>query len=397
MKLRQTAVIGMIALTMGATSSRASAETSLQPHQYTLALHRLQDQIVEGDKLAHAAQREMLVLMAGEFAKIRIADWQKKRNAEALLIYMLSGGNPDIVDELLSIKNKPNLPDGVLSGALEFVLGNYSQAKKLLKPIKADDMSINAGAQVALVKATLYAGEDPEKAFTLLAKIRLWKPGTLLEEAALRRAVALAGARKDRKRFLMWSSQYTRRFEKSFYVPDFIAKFSYYVTELDFSSKPERMKKVVHVLSHLSKIQQASVYLTVARAAVVSGNNKQAEFMARKAQELLKNRPGYSARAMLYLAASQVASKHQREAIALLTKIDKSLLETKDQKIYDTVRLMIEVIQKKPQQQAGQIKETAMADHNRKPGERQGGQTSAVVARVQKLIKNANKLLEANK
>ena len=397
MKQMRITLIAITILVFAGMKSPAGAGASLEPYKYTLALHKLQDQIIAGDKLAHEAQREMLVYMAGDFAKVKVSDWQKKNNAEALLIYILSGGHPAIVEKLLSIKNQPNLPDGALAGALEFVFGNFSAAKKLLKPVNPEDMSITAGSQIALVKATLYAKDDYKKAFNLLAKVRLWKPGTLLEEAALRRALSLAAEKKKPDLFLKWSSQYVRRFSKSFYLPDFMSKFSYYVTRLDFAAQPELTQKIVRVLDFLTENQQASIYLTVARAGVVEGKNVQAQFMARKALGLLKQMPSYSARAKLYLASSQVATKKRAEAIVLLSSVDRALLEKQDQKIYDAAGLMIAIIQKKPPSLAGQVKETAMTDTLRKPGESQQGQTFPIAAKVRKLIKNANDLLEANK
>ena len=374
------------------------AQASLEPYQYVLALHKLQDQIVAGDKLAHQAQREMLIYMAGDFAKVRVADWQKKKNAEALLIYVLSGGHPAVVEKLLAIKNQPNLPEGVLAGALQFVMGNFGRARKLLKPVDPKEMSVNAGSQIAIIKATLFADENYKESLKLLSLVRLWKPGTLLEEAALRRALALAAAKKEQKLFLRWSSQYVRRFEKSFYLPDFISKFSFYVAKLDFSTQPDLVTKVSRVLSHLSKAQQASVYLTVARAGVLEGKNVQAEVMATKALKLLKERPNYLARAKLYLAASRITSEKLPRSISLLTEVDRTMLEKQDRKIYDTVALMIEIIQKKPPSLAGLSKETKMPDSmRRKLGESQNRQNYPIVAKVRKLIKGANDLLEANK
>lgn len=401
MNLKRIILIATIAL-IASPGPPLRAQASLEPYQYVLALHRLQDQIVAGDKLAHEAQREMLVYMAGDFAKVRVADWQKKNNAEALLIYVLSGGHPGVVEKLLAIKNQPNLPDGVLAGALQFVMGNFGRAKKLLKSVNSQEMSVNAGSQIAIVKATLYAEDNYKESLRLLSLVRLWKPGTLLEEAALRRALSLAMENKEQELFLQWSSQYVRRFANSFYMPDFISKFSYYVTQLDFLTQPDLGAKVVHVLSFLNENQQASVYLTAARAAVVEGKNVQAAFMASKALELLKQMPTYSTRAKLYLAASQITTEKLSQSILLLTEVDRAILEKQDQKIYDTVALMIEIIQKKPSSLVSQSNETKMPDSmQRKLGESQNGQNYPInypmVAKVRKLIKGANDLLEANK
>lgn len=394
MKRSRKTIIGLMVLIMWIIGAKGAIDASLEPYQYILPLQRLQDQIVSGDEQAHSARQKMLKYMADNFAKVRIIDWQKKRNAEALLIFLLSGGDPGIASRLAGIKNQPNLPKGALAGALAFVVGDFKQAQKLLDPVNAEAMSVNAGAQIALVKARLLSSSDHKKALDFLAKVRLWMPGTLLEEVALRRSLSLAIKHNDRKRFLMWSSQYTRRFSKSFYLPNFISQFSYYVARLDFSTQPKLPTEVGKILDPLSRNHQASVYLTVARAAVLNGKNAQAEFMARKALALLKDSPKYSARAMLYLAGSQIATKRRHEAIALLSKIDKKLLEIDDRKIFDAAGLMIEQIQRKPLDQPLVMRKKVKEGDRRKPGERYKEQSSPTLIRAQKLVESVEKLLE---
>ncbi len=394
-RLKRAAVVLAI-FSIFVASARSLIGAPLEPYQYVLALQRLQDQVVAGDQLAHKAQQEMLQYMAGNFSKVRTVDWQKQKNAEALLIYLLSGGNPVFVGKLLEIKNPPKLPDGVMAGALAFVMGDFGRAKTLLATASTKELSINARSQIALLKATIYAEKDYKKALRHLAEVRLWKPGTLLEEAALRRAVSLAGANGEITKFLRWSSQYVRRFENSFYLPDFVSSFSFYVTRLNLAGRPKFIKPVVNILNRLSREQQASIYLTVARAAVLEGNNQQAQFMATRAQLFLEKGTSYSAQAKLYSIASQITAVKPEKVTKALAEIDRSLLIEQDKKIFDTLVLMMTEVQKEPQVA---MLEKANSDAPRtqgKPWERQKEQVSPVVAKAQKLIANAVKLLEEN-
>lgn len=384
-------VVALFALPV---STGAKAAT-LEPYQYVLALQRLQDQVVQGDVMAHKAQREMLLFMANDFKKVRVVDWQKKKNAEALLIYVLSGGNPELAEKLLEIKNQPALPDNLLAGAFAYVTGNYSEAKKLLSKSKLQGMSINVRSQVAIAQATLYAESDYKTALKYLAQVRLWKPGTLLEEAALRRSFSLAGAHGQKQKFLLWSSQYVRRFRHSFYLPDFISKFSFYVTKLNLAGDHDFANSVIDVIRHLKENQQASIYLTVARAAVLDGNNIQAKLMATKARTLLKKGTSYAARAELYFTASQVAKTAPEKIEKFLSKVERGLLTGQDQKIYDVVKMMLTEVRKKPQLSTVELDKNSQKSQLLKLSKKQIEEVSPIVSRARKLIDNANNLLEA--
>ena len=51
----------------------------------------------------------------------------------------------------------------------------------------------------------MLAADEPQEALALLDEARLLSPGTLVEEAALRRSIALAAALGDAKRFALAS------------------------------------------------------------------------------------------------------------------------------------------------------------------------------------------------
>ena len=60
------------------------------------------------------------------------------------------------------------------------------------------------GAFLALVKGSITAADDPAAAQKMFDEARLLSPGTLVEEAALRRSIAL-GSRNQGRRAFLWS------------------------------------------------------------------------------------------------------------------------------------------------------------------------------------------------
>ncbi|MGT2464328.1 hypothetical protein ACVOMV_00165 [Mesorhizobium atlanticum] len=80
----------------------------------------------------------------------------------------------------------------------------------MLKPIDPMSVPADIGAFLALVKGSLLAADDPAQALALLDEARLLSPGTLVEEAALRRSVGIAAAQGDAARFALASTPICR-------------------------------------------------------------------------------------------------------------------------------------------------------------------------------------------
>jgi chemotaxis protein MotC len=73
----------------------------------------------------------------------------------------------------------------------------------------------NADCGGAIEQGDLLSGSGPHLA-----------PGTLLEEAALRRETVITALMEDFEKFEMLSSQYLRRFGDSVYAPEFTGRFA---------------------------------------------------------------------------------------------------------------------------------------------------------------------------
>ena len=90
------------------------------------------------------------------------------------------------------------------------------------------------------------ADDEPEVAVALLDRARLLSPGTLVEEAALRRSIAIAATLGDTGRFLMASEQYVRGYLRSPYASQFADAFVagvvtlYAAIDLDASQRHRR-------------------------------------------------------------------------------------------------------------------------------------------------------------
>lgn len=303
-----------------------------EPWQYIKVFQAFQDRIAHGDRKAYRAHVRLIAYLGREFAALPDETWKKRLNAEALFIYLLSGGDPAAATGLLKRKVEVALPEGALQGAVAFVRGHNGKAWKFLQKVDEKGMSTAARAQLALVKASLRAATQQREALHLLARVRLMKPGTLMEEVALRRALFLAGGEGDEKAFMRLASAYIRRFRDSWYASDFLRRFSWLLVRLDYGRRPFLVERMEPLVSMLSKRQQALLHAAVSRAAIVEGKSKLAVFAGRKALNVYPDASRFVARVKTWIAAGEVVDDPEA-ALEMLKGISPELLDRRDREL----------------------------------------------------------------
>ncbi|HEY7646618.1 MAG TPA: hypothetical protein VH858_16375, partial [Hyphomicrobiales bacterium] len=197
--------------------SGAAASEPQQPYKLIRTLESLQDRIAAGSREAHTYQRELLSDIAKKLAKVPDEDWRRPRNSRAGIVYALSGGDPGVLAKLLSLSPLPCIDDRLIKGLIDYSKGRSEAAWKLLSGVDPRDLDPRAAGHLALAQAMLIAGVEPKKAISYLDLARIIAPGTLVEEAALRREAVIAASIEDFQTFQMLTSQYLRRFSKSVY------------------------------------------------------------------------------------------------------------------------------------------------------------------------------------
>lgn len=149
--------------------------------------------------------------------------YQDRRNAYALLTYILHGGDRRLLKVFFRKDMKGVVPESLLSMMLAYVLGDRKKAQTAAQNLPIRDLPDSMAGQIALLAADILSPVDPRKALSYLAFARLAMPGTLIEETALRRGLALELQLKDRQNFVFLALRYVRRFPHSIYTPAFDA------------------------------------------------------------------------------------------------------------------------------------------------------------------------------
>lgn len=326
------------------------AKADALPVELVRTLQALQDQIAAGSTNAHVAQRALLTHIDERLMPLDAKVWQEPRNIRAAVVYVLSGGKPDLLRKILSIVSIPAPEDALVKGALAYVEGREAEAQKLLADVDPHTLPVTLAGQIALVQAALNVRDNPAKSVELLDFARLQLPGTLVEEAALRREIFVVSQIGDTRKFDSLSRQYLRRFRYSVYSGNFRQRFAVALTRLEFARDPNFFSRLVAMLGELEPAGRLELYLMVARAAINQGQTQAAILASNKAHELSAEDKVSSARARLYHAAAIIVTAQGfDEGVSELRKIDRSILPAPDIALLESALSMASYIRSGPQ------------------------------------------------
>jgi chemotaxis protein MotC len=336
--MRRGAIIGhAVGLLLSAVHAPAAfAEDSLQPYQLVRSLQLVQDRIASGDHAALPMQAKLLEMADTRLRAAGADDFSDPKNFRALLVYGMSGGNPVTVAAAVSRAKADPQDQAIAKGIVDYLNGRPAAAIEALKPIDPMTLPADLGAFLALVKGSLLATEDPAAALALLDAARLLSPGTLVEEAALRRSVGIAATQGDAARFVLASTQYVEDYLYSPYASQFADAFVSGVITLHMAISQD---KLADITAMMDPEREKVIYLRIARRAAIDGLADLSAFASARAEQ---GRNGIGnqddPRAQLYSSLSTVTSGTIDEVRAKLGKIDRSQLSQNDRDLLDAAQ-----------------------------------------------------------
>lgn len=325
--------------------ARADEAAAGAPYQSIRTLRRLQEKVAHGSMAAHTAQPALLASMASSFLDADPMVWHDARNARAAILYLFSGGKPAVVRAILSRSTMPRETDRLLKGALAYAEGQDQIARDLLEPIDPRSVAAVVGGPLALVEATLFAGSDPKKAAHFLDVARLLVPGSLVEEAALRRQITLETDPAALSKFVSLSRQYLHRFQSSIYAQNFKQHFAAAAVRIGAQGDVALIGRLDPVMEEMPEDDQRALFLAIARAAVTRGHTEAARYAAGRAATIAKDSATDSVRAQLYLDAAAIVSDDVVKGIAALEAADGARLSPADADLRDAALAVAHAVQ----------------------------------------------------
>jgi chemotaxis protein MotC len=293
-------------------------------------LRRMQLRIAQGDKAAYAAELNQLKTIGAAIAAASPGVWKSKRDADSLVIYILSGGSLAAVQPLLEGDAVAESERPLARGALAYVTNHETEALALLKQTDLTALDARLAGEVAFARSVLETKRNAKAALELLDWARLLAPGGLVEEAALRREIALLAGAKDASRAAMLIRQYVSRFGSSLYASDFLRDLAGVLGRLGLADDAANYKLISGAVTALPAEGRRDFLLTLAKSAVISAKFAAAAAAATDALESSRADSPEAMRARLYLAVSRLFSEAYDSAVADLQILSASTLDRAD-------------------------------------------------------------------
>ncbi|WLS09635.1 chemotaxis protein MotC [Shinella sumterensis] len=329
-----------------AMPARAQSPDDLAPYKMIRSLQFVQDTVVLGDHSAMEMHRFLLTTIDERLRTAESSIFDDPRNVDAALVYAMSGGNPDTLEFLIR-KDVDGHFDSRLTDALRnYLSGTGSQSVKSLAEIFPEYKRSRVGPYLALISANSVLRKDPALALSYFDWARLVAPGTIVEEAALRRSIYIASQAGWVDRSMAYANRYARRYLRSPYASQFADLFV--TLAVDHFDKLDE-KDILEVLSFMDVPRQREVYLRMARLAAISGQNKLASLAAERAQILSGDGESVpKVLADLYSGLASVPSGDVASAMETIVAIPDDKLSVKDRALKEAARAVAEEVLRAP-------------------------------------------------
>ena len=316
-------VLGL--LVPGAAGEQAAPATSIP--DLVLRLEQLQDAAAGGSAGASAKQRDVLALVSALLRRQDARTLPDPRMLRAAIAYVLSGGRPADVEVLLAATPPSDPLRWLLQGAVHYARGEREEALHAFQPFSPERLPLSIGGRVALAEAMLLPEAEVAEKIRLLNIAARLMPGTLVEEAALRRINAIAATQQDPAQFQIAAERYVVRFPASLYAPEFLAKYIADVVAFEARQKPVARSALELLLNKFPAAPRRKAYLQAARLATVRGLADFALFTASRARRLSPEGSDDWHSATLYDAAVLITGKDYDMGFDMLKAVDPARLD----------------------------------------------------------------------
>ena len=192
-----------------------------QPWKLLRSIQEQQDRVVAGENNATNAYRILLVQSANWMKLLDDSTWQYERNLDAVAVYLLIGGDVELGYKALQKSQLDRPHKLLLEAAVAYSERDIAKSYRLMSRIDHMSLPPSMAGQVALAKAMVFSSADLETAADYLQQARRLAPGTLIEEAALRRAMRVSAELNSMKDLRYFARTYQHRFQSSHYFTDF--------------------------------------------------------------------------------------------------------------------------------------------------------------------------------
>lgn len=327
-------------------TGHAQEAVDLAPYAMLRSLQFVQDSVVLGDHSAGEMQRFMLATLDKRLRTANASVFDDPRNVDAAMIYAMSGGNPATLEYLAARDVAGNFDSRIADALRKYLGGKGTLVAKNLGQMAEEYRDQKIGPYIALVSGNVAVSRDPKGALVFYDWARLTAPGTIVEEAALRRSVAIAVEANMVPEGLSYSRQYARRFVHSPYASQF-ADFFVDMVVRHFGEIKEA--DIDGTLEFMDVDRRREVFLRIARAAAIKGDAALARMASARAEALGGNpgdMPGSMAR--LYGGVADIPTSAVGSAMDAIASIPEENLSERDRALLRAAKAVASQVIAKP-------------------------------------------------
>ncbi len=235
-------------------------------------LNVMQNHMVAGEAKARDQAARQFDLIEKAIGALEPESWADEKNQRAALIYLLCGGAPAGLREIHEAQFDAGKLEGLLGAGIDYAEG--AGDSKALQDFDARHLPPMLGGHLALVQGSALMGADNARAIMLFDLARLLMPGSLVEEAALRREIAILDPVRDVSKLVLLSTRYASKYLESPYAPNF-----WDVLRRATIADPQffgRAPKFEPIFAKGPAGERAAFFLAVARMALLAGDFEEA-------------------------------------------------------------------------------------------------------------------------
>jgi chemotaxis protein MotC len=262
-------------------------------------------------------------------------NWEDYENIRSAFVYVLSGGDYGVLQPLIESGVLSEADKTLAEGIGLYARGQSSAARKILLDIDPRSLDVSLVGPFALARASFYIGHDNKKAIEFLDEARLAAPHTAIEEAAVRREIALLVEAGDRPRAVMLMADYVRRFGKSIYAWKLFQDFATALAKQDDQDGSGVVEDLASTTTTADKNARTKLFLNLAGEALLYGKIVLAKAAAKATLHLKPESQIDVDKATLYEAAASAPTANAERALKTLNGLAGDHLSDDDSEIHE--------------------------------------------------------------
>ncbi len=346
--MRATHIAGLLmGVSLLLAAGHAEAQSDLPPAKILRSLQFVQDSVVMGDHSARDMQKFLLSAFDTTLRTSDMSVFSDTKNADAALIYIMSGGNPATLNYLVAKDVQGYFDSRVVNVLQKYLSGRGGLVDKVVSDLIPEYRNNRLGPYLMLIAGNIAYTKDPAAALPFFDDARLSAPGTIIEEAALRRSIMATMQLKQPEKGMVYARKYAVRFLHSPYASQFADLF---VSLAIDSFGPVTTKDIGEIAELMDAERAQEIYLRIARQASLQGKMELAQFAAEKANGIAED-TGDTTReplSKLYSGLSDISGQDVLAAQEKLASIPESELSPRDLALRNAAKTIAEQIMQPP-------------------------------------------------